>query len=744
MRTLKVSRRIIRRSIIICLLLIGIILLLPSAASATTFLTQKIVVTDTEFVMETTPVLGRDDVSRIVVFTSQTFNTELGIWEPGVIYAQRLSTDAAIPPRMTVAAGATDNQLPDISGTMVVYTAFTDASTLQGQIQLINLNDGHIPFVLSDQAMVREARIDGDLVVWIEFFNGIPRVMLKDVGTAAAPMLISDTSTQPARSLQIGDILVVWEVDYNIVAYDLRSNQYHWVANTSERERYPSTSGSWVVWEEQISGLETKILAVDVDSGDSPIIVADTLTVNHAPTISGDIITYESLVEVGPGEYDFDIFLYQISTGLTFTVTDSPGDQKLNNVFGDQVAYIDNSGGVSNDVSVMTFWLKNPPVADAGPDGSIHSGESYILDGSASSDPDGDLPLVYDWTLASSPVGSSTGLEVGADPAHPILLPDIPGDYVIELIVTDSTNSVSDTDAVVITAWNTEPISDAGPDQAVILLGSTIQLDGTQSYDDDGDPIQFQWNVITLPVGSTASLDDPTSSAPSFVADLNGTYEFELQVSDAWSSSTPDHVIVSFENVQPVSDAGQNQAVSEGDTVQLDGTGSTDDNGDLLTYSWSMLTIPDGSASALDDPFASQTNFIADTVGTYEIQLVVNDGSLNSEPSIVTIVATTTQCEIVQLLNSIIVKINELDPTVFKNKNMQNVLTSKINTILTHNVSCEFQEELNRLEHDMLCKTDGCAETGSPDRNDWIQNCESQNLIYPYLMEVIDLIRALP
>ena len=358
---------------------------------ATTIVTHRIDVTDTADARETTPTLGADDVSRIVVYTSQTFDAVNSVWGPGVIYAQRLSTEAAIPPLMTVAAGSTDNHLNDISGSLVVYTAFTDINSLQGQIQLIDLDNGYVPYILSDEAMVREARIHGGLVVWIENFMGIPRVMLKNISSGSAPMLISDESTQPARSLQIGDTFVVWETDYDIVAYDLRTNgQYIWVADTALREQYPSTSGSWVTWEERVSGTESRILALNLDGNDGLIIVIDDGGLNRFPTIDGDIIAYEALVDDGGGGSDYDIFIYRISTEETFAIATGAGDQKLNNVFGDQVAYVDNGG--TYDIAVTTFWFDPCDGMDADGDGVCDCDDNcpYIYNPDQA-DSDGDL-----------------------------------------------------------------------------------------------------------------------------------------------------------------------------------------------------------------------------------------------------------------------------------------------------------------------------------------------------------------
>jgi len=91
-------------------------------------------------------------------------------------------------------------------------------------------------------------------------------------------------------------------------------------------------------------------------------------------------------------------------------------------------------------------------------------------------------------------------------------------------------------------AGNQAPVADAGPDQSV-NTGSMVQLDGSASSDPDGDSITYSWAFVSKPTDSTASLNDETSDMPTFVADLDGTYEVQLTVSDGELSST-DRVVV--------------------------------------------------------------------------------------------------------------------------------------------------------------------------------------------------------
>ena len=81
-------------------------------------------------------------------------------------------------------------------------------------------------------------------------------------------------------------------------------------------------------------------------------------------------------------------------------------------------------------------------------------------------------------------------------------------------------------------------------------------------------------------------------------------------------------------NTAPVAKTGLVQNVSVGD-VTLDGSGSTDANGDTLTYRWSMLTKPANSTATLLFPNSANPKFTADLAGTYVLGLTVNDGKVN-------------------------------------------------------------------------------------------------------------------
>jgi hypothetical protein len=82
-------------------------------------------------------------------------------------------------------------------------------------------------------------------------------------------------------------------------------------------------------------------------------------------------------------------------------------------------------------------------------------------------------------------------------------------------------------------------------------------------------------------------------------------------------------------DVAPTADAGPDQAVSYGQLVTLDGSGSFDDNTPtpLLRFAWTHFAKPDGSLAVLSYPNSMKPTFIADVPGAYGVSLTVIDSA---------------------------------------------------------------------------------------------------------------------
>ena len=162
----------------------------------------------------------------------------------------------------------------------------------------------------------------------------------------------------------------------------------------------------------------------------------------------------------------------------------------------------------------------------------------------------------------------------------------------------------------------------------------------------DGDGDTLTWSISTQAALGTASASGTGSSkAIGYTpgANNNGADSFVVQVDDGKGGIDTITVNVNIAPVNdpPVANAGASQSVPMKSTVTLNGSGSLDVDGNALTYSWSLITVPAHSKAVLSGANSVSPTFKADKAGTYVAQLVVNDGTVDSvSPSTVTITAT--------------------------------------------------------------------------------------------------------
>ena len=189
----------------------------------------------------------------------------------------------------------------------------------------------------------------------------------------------------------------------------------------------------------------------------------------------------------------------------------------------------------------MTITVNGRPVADAGDDQAVVEADVVTLDGTGSTDPDGDA-LTYAWEQTAGAVVTLTG----ASTAQPTFTaPAAGGTLSFRLTVTDPRSQADNDDVDVVV--DRQPQADAGPDQSV-SSSSTVTLSGAGSTDPDGDPLGFSWTQIS---GPAVTLADPQTAQPTFVAPATGTLEFELVVDDGRGGSDTDRVIVVVDPSEP-------------------------------------------------------------------------------------------------------------------------------------------------------------------------------------------------
>ena len=192
--------------------------------------------------------------------------------------------------------------------------------------------------------------------------------------------------------------------------------------------------------------------------------------------------------------------------------------------------------------------VNHVPLADAGADQESGENVFVALDGTGSRDLDTD-PISYAWiqisgpfvilsdnTIASPTFISPAGLSSNMD-------------LVFQLSVSDAEFTSSDNVTISVIATNptnTAPIADAGTSQTVDE-GVYVALDGSSSYDPDGDILIYDWTQVS---GPTVTLSDSAAMSPYFTAPsglaANETLVFELTVSDGSLTSNVSSVSVTL------------------------------------------------------------------------------------------------------------------------------------------------------------------------------------------------------
>ncbi len=279
-------------------------------------------------------------------------------------------------------------------------------------------------------------------------------------------------------------------------------------------------------------------------------------------------------------------------------------------------------------VLITVKRINLPPEANAGADFELVSGGLGKLNGSRTEDPHG-LSLIFNWTIEPNDFEPINPAEVSTDFIAPIVSDD--KEYKAILTVTNS-DLLSDKDTVLIKVIKSslKPIANAGSNQTV-NEGTLVELDGSASNVWESETTFYSWTSAYL------SLNEATSVKPFFIAPevkKDTTVTVILTINDGKQTSAPDTVKITIINVNkmPVANAGVDMVVNEGDLITLDGSASSDPDGDAIIYSWTAqgYTI---SGANLVNPHTYALEVEKDTMVPF--LLTINDGKLNSLPDTV-------------------------------------------------------------------------------------------------------------
>ena len=308
----------------------------------------------------------------------------------------------------------------------------------------------------------------------------------------------------------------------------------------------------------------------------------------------------------------------------------------------------------------MTVLANVAPTAKAGGPYTISMGQTLYLNGSASSDPDGlPSPLTYAWNLDADPaLGSDTEFDDATGRygyANWSTLESLGftmgGTYEIYLQVSDGAAVVTSLPTTVTVRANQAPTASAGGPYT-INMGQTLYLNGSASSDPDGlpSPLTYAWDL-----DDDGEYDDATGCYPlaswstleSFGYAMGVTKDIHVKVSDGALEDEASTTVTVRANQLPTASAGGPYAISVGQTLYLNGSGSSDPDGlpSPLSYAWDLDGDGDYDDATGRYAFASWSTLegLGFELGTNTVGVKVSDGAAEDEATADVIVTGSTQ-----------------------------------------------------------------------------------------------------
>jgi predicted acyltransferase (DUF342 family) len=305
------------------------------------------------------------------------------------------------------------------------------------------------------------------------------------------------------------------------------------------------------------------------DDGTASFVIDKIASANAGPDQSvneGDLVTLDG-GESGEGSYEWRQFGLeegadgQDGQGVVINFANSINPTFIaplvgysNETISFEVAFTDANGTTWDVVNIIVKNVNTVPEAHAGEDQTVTAGSPITLDGSLSSDLDGE-DLSFTWTQLVDGVQVAISDDSSPNPSlnsNFTFTPESAGavgtSSIYSLTVNDGTvDSALDSVTITISTENNDPIADAGFDR-VVKAGKSFRLNGRDSTDPDGNTLTYFWTQLD---GQSTNITRKrkalaTSVTPNATSNLE-KLTYELKVTDSNGGTSTDQVTISVQ-----------------------------------------------------------------------------------------------------------------------------------------------------------------------------------------------------
>lgn len=551
-----------------------------------------------------------------------------------------------------------DQKYPAISGDKIVWQEYRGGTN---NIYLYNLNTQTETEISHGQGSGSYTpAIDGDKIVWVDYRHGVSNAAIYMYDLSAQAETLISTGAGIYYNPQIfGDRIVWFDIrnggaNADVFMYDLATHTETPIATAQNGQYYPKISGDKIVWQDYRNYYNgyynPNIYMHDLATGLEWRITTN-MTGQEYPSVSGDRIVWQDYRNARDNDntdvymYDLvsqaetrittntrwqgtpivlaerifwidnrngngDVYMYDIATQTENRITSGSAQARNLQISGDKIVWQDYRNG-NADIYMYDLNPNVSPTAQIVPVTTVILGQSVTFDGSGSNDSDGAITsYAWDFGDGTNGVGVTANHTYGAA-----------GSYTVVLTVTDDDGA---------TGTATTSVEVSAPPVAVIAPvtevahGQTSTFDATGSTDADGTIVSYSWNFGDGNTGTGATTTH-TYAEP-------GTYAVTLTVTDNDGATDSETIGVTVDAL-PEAFITPIATVTVGEETNFDGSGSSDPDGNIVSYVWNFGDNSTGSGETAVHTYAA--------AGSYAVTLMVTDDFGSTSTATATAVVQT-------------------------------------------------------------------------------------------------------